>query len=95
MEAHWYGDLTTGTLELEVVFEDKTLLLPGSQISTERAVSEPEFAFAAVCEAVNKSIGERNKRGVIRATQKFKIVELLTPKGPQSGEINMAYMQVC
>ena len=91
VEAHWYGDLTTGELELEVIFEDKKLLLPGSQISIEQTVSEPQFAFAAVCKAVNKSTGEMTELGVIHATQKFKIVELLTPKGPQSGEINIGY----
>ncbi len=65
--------------------------LPGSQISLQQVISEPRFAFAAVCEASNKSNGEMREIGVISTVQKFNIVELLTPKGQQSGEINMAY----
>jgi beta-lactamase regulating signal transducer with metallopeptidase domain len=69
---------------------------PGSQVSVEKAVSDPQFAFAAVCEAVEAPtsvIGE--PIGVLNENQSFKLIQLLSGQTPPADEFKVRYRWTC
>jgi len=67
-------------------------LLPGSRTSVAEAISNPQFGFAAVCKALDSHPPLCGEAGVYEGRQKFKVVEVLSGKGPASGkEIDIWY----
>ena len=67
-------------------------LLPGSRMSVAEAMTSPQFAFVAVCEALDEAAFLTGDLGTWEGWQHFKVLQVLAGKGPNSGkEIPVSY----
>jgi ankyrin repeat protein len=65
--------------------------LPGRDIPVKWAISSPQFAFAAVCEAVDEADTELDSSGIVSAVGTFKPVQILSGSEAIGSPFRLSY----
>ena len=65
--------------------------LPGSGLSIQEAVADPNFAFAAACEATSACEQQPARSGVVHGKQRFRILALLVGHAPDAEQFELNY----